>query len=212
MSLHRKVPTIHFDVGPDKADATTRCDRGAKVAGHAPQSPLYALADVKSAADNTIASAALLKALADQYNAARQAWLKAGSALKDGIVSFDTSYGQLISAAEKHCITPSDGIGLGLEPHVPTLHPLLVPTGITMTFNGKMDYIRIHVHRAKGTRVAATQVTQDPTNPASWKELDGYGAVHLIHNPAPGTWWARAASKKASAISDFTTPVSVTVR
>jgi hypothetical protein len=212
MSLRRKVPTIHFSVGPEKVDAQTRCDRGAKVAAHAPQSPLYAQADVKSAVDDTIQSTTLLKALIDQYNAARQAWLKAGAALGNGIVSFDTSYGQLVSAAERHCVTPADGAGLGLDPHTPTIHPLLMPVGIVMTFNAKMDYIRIHVHRAKGALVVATQVTQDPSNAASWKELDGYGAIHLVHNPAPGTWWARAASKKASAMSDFTTPVSVIVK
>ena len=73
-------------------------------------------------------------------------------------------------------------------------------------------WIRIHVARAPGMAVVSVQISTDMTNPALWKELDGVGAVHLVPNPAVGTWWARACSKTARAISDFTTPVSVIVK
>jgi hypothetical protein len=47
--------------------------------------------------------------------------------------------------------------------------------------------------------------------PESWYELDGSGAVHIVPNPAKGTWWARAQSRTAKGKSDFTSPVSVIV-
>jgi hypothetical protein len=81
-----------------------------------------------------------------------------------------------------------------------------------MTYNGKRDWIRIHVERAPGMDVVSVEITTDPSNPASWKELPGHGAVQFLKDPAPGTYWARAASRTAQEKSDFTTPVSVIVK
>jgi hypothetical protein len=46
----------------------------------------------------------------------------------------------------------------------------------------------------------------------TWRELDGDGAIRTIPDPAAGTLWVRALSQNAREKSDYTTPVSVTVR
>jgi hypothetical protein len=105
-----------------------------------------------------------------------------------------------------------DGASLGLVPRGETNNALAMPDAVLITYDAKKDRIRIHVKRAKGLLHVSVEVTQDLSNPASWKELDGDGAVHLVNNPTPGTWWARAASKTAHAKSDYSTPVSVIVK
>jgi hypothetical protein len=206
------ISTIHFVVGPDKAGAQARYDRGVKIATHGPQSPLYTLPDVKAGVDTVVADNVTLKAAMDAYTKARQGYLKARTALGTAVVGFDLSYGVLVTTAEKRCTTANDGAGLGLEPRGSTSNPFVMPVAVLMTYNGALDQVRIHVKRAKGIRAVSVEVSHDPTNPDSWKELDGDGAIHLIHNPPPGTLWARAASKSARAKSDYTPPVSIVVK
>jgi hypothetical protein len=212
MSGHQKVLTIPFSVGPDKVNAETRYDRGVKISTLAPQSPLYALPDVKAGVDTVVKSTTSLQAAMDSYAKARQAYMLARLTLGTSIVTFDNAYDMLVSAARAHCATHDDGAGLGLEPRGDTHNPLAMPVAVLITYNPKKDCIRIHVKRAKGMRAVSVEVTQDLTNPASWKELDGDGAVHVINTPATGTWYARAASKTAHAKSDYTTPSSVIVK
>jgi hypothetical protein len=211
-SKHKVVPTIHFSVGPDKAHAQTRYDRGVKITTHGPQSPLYAQADVKTAVDAVVADTTTLKGAMDAYATAFQSYLKARTALGTAVLAFDLSYGVLVTTAEKRCTSANDGTGLGLAPTGKTINPFLMPVAVVLTYSAKLNHIRIHVKRAKGSRSVSVETSTDPTNPALWKELDGDGAVHLIPNPAPGTYWVRAASKKATAKSDYTTPVSIIVR
>jgi hypothetical protein len=128
------------------------------------------------------------------------------------IVTWDNAYDTLVSAARLHSVTHDDGVNLGLELRGDTHNALAMPVAVLITYNVKKAYVRIHVKRAKGMRAVSVEVTQDLSNPASWKELDGDGAVHLLNNPTPGTWYARAASKTAHAKSDYTTPVSVIVK
>jgi hypothetical protein len=206
------ISTIHFVVGPDKADAQSRYDRGVKISTHGPQSTLYTLPDVKAGVDAVTADNATLKSAMDAYSKARQTYLKARTALGTAVLGFDLSYGVLVTTAEKRCTTADDGASLGLEPRGATSNPFGMPVAVLMTQNIPLDYVRIHVKRAKGIRAVSVQVSPDPTNPALWKELDGDGAVHLIHNPSPGILWARAASRSAHAISDYTIPVSILVK
>jgi hypothetical protein len=212
MSGRQKVLTIQFSIGPDKVNADTRRDRGVKVTTHGPQSSLYALSDVKAGVDGVAKSTTSLQAAMDNYAKAHQAYVLARFTLGTNIVAFDNAYDCLVSAARLHCVTQDDGASLGLDPRGGTHNLLEMPVAVLITYNVKKDYLRIHVKRAKGMRAVSTEISQDPSNPASWKELDGDGAVHIVNNPAPGTWYARAASKTARAKSDYTTPASVIVK
>jgi hypothetical protein len=212
MPGRQKVLTIQFSVGRDKVSAQTRYDRGVKVTTHGPQSPLYSLADVKAGVDGVVKSTTSLQAAMDNYAKARQAYVLARLTLGTSVVAFDNAYDVLVSAARLHCVTDDDGASLGLDPRGDTHNLLAMPVAVLITYNVKKDYLRIHVKRAKGMRTVSVEVTQDASNPASWKELDGAGAVHIVQSPAPGTWYARAASKTAHAKSDYTTPASVIVK
>jgi hypothetical protein len=210
---HPKYPTIQFIVGNTKINSDLRYDAGVKVTTQAPQSPLYGLhGDLKASADDLMAKNVALKTANDGYHAALAGLVTARGVLLSANAHWDQSYDVYLTTSAKYVLTPGDAASLALALRGTTHNPLAMPLSVLMTFNAAKDWIRIHVKRAPGMDVVSVEVTTDPTNPASWKELDGAGAVHLVPNPAPGTWWARACSKTARAKSDFTTPVSVIIK
>jgi hypothetical protein len=212
MSNHH-VSTIAFLVGPDKVSAATRYDRGITVTNQAPQSALYLQhTDLKASADEVMKDTIALKTAMDAYTAAEGAYKTARTALGNAIVTWDGGYDVFIRLGEKYAATPNDAHAVGATPRTRQNYPLEMPLGVDLTYNAKKNYLRVHVHRAHGTRVVLVQLSPDPVTASSWVELDGSGAVHVVPNPAKGTWWARAASKSAKAKSDFTTPVSVIVK
>jgi hypothetical protein len=204
-------PGVDFITGPDKADETSRIDRGVKVGSLAPQSPLYTKsADVKSAVDITTADTAALKAAVDNASTAEATAKKATTALALAMGTWDGSYAVLVATAQKYCASDNDGTSLGLEVRgTPTHNPLAMPIAVTLRQDFKKNLLRVHVQRAPGMDSVDIEISPDPITPTSWKLLDGNGARRAITLPGKGTWWVRAASRTASATSDYTTPVSI---
>jgi hypothetical protein len=212
MGTYQPVPGIQFSPGPDKETVELRIARGVKVTNVAVTSSLYALPMIKSSVDNVIADTKALTALVDKFNTAQANLDKARTALGTGVLTWDGSYDILIAAGEKHCATEDDGTNLALPVRGKTRNPFAMPISVEFTHDATKREARIRVNRAPGMNVVVVQYSPDPITATSWIELDGYGAVHVIPNLPPGTYWARAASKTARAKSDFTTPVSVIVR
>jgi hypothetical protein len=212
MSTYHPVEGIKVEVGPDMGSTNSRIARGVKVAELAKQSPLYAEPEVKLAVDSVIAGTDELKGDVDDHSAAQAALALARSGLEAGITRWDGSYRVLVAAAEKHCGTADECASLGLRILGNTKHPLIEPLAIGGAYNLKKEVLCVRVTRAPGLRNVCVQMTLDPNDPTSWVELPGLGAVHEIKNPAPGTYWFRAASRRARDRSDFTTPVSVIVK
>jgi hypothetical protein len=207
---HPLVPGITFVLGPDKVDATSRIDRGVKVGSLGPQSPLYTKnADVKSAVDVTTTETAALKAAVDTASTAEAAANTARTALILATQSWDDSYAVLVATGEKYCVTENDGTSLGMDVRGTTHNPLAAPISVTLTQDFKKNLLRILVQRAPGMRSVDIEISADPITATSWKLLDGNGARRAIALPGKGTWWIRAASRTASATSDYTTPVSI---
>ena len=159
-----------------------------------------------------IKDTALLKTLMDTYTASEGAFNTARSALAKGIAEWDASYDVFVTTGEKYAATPNDAHSVGGVARGRTVHQLAMPLAVGFVYNPQKNYLRVHVRRAPGMAVSVVQISQDPITPGSWVELDGSGAIQTVHNPAKGTWWARAASKTAKGKSDFTTPVSAIVR
>lgn len=89
---------------------------------------------------------------------------------------------------------------------------LLTPAGLEVRADFNRNQLVCRVLKAKGLRMAVTQMSPDPVTATSWEDLDGYGLVHRIPMPAPGLYWFRAAHKRARATSDFTGAVSILVK
>ena len=213
MSRHLPVPVIWFLVGPDKASAASRYERGLRVGNMAPKSPLYLkYSDLKSSVDALVTDNTALKAAMDLAATTHAAWLAADTALTTAISTWDGSYDVFTTMGQKYVADPNDVTNLGGAPRDKNHHPLAMPIRVDLTYNPKKDILKAHVIRPAGMRACVVQLSTDPTNPALWVEQAGNGAVHLAPHPTKGTWWARAACKTAKGMSDFTTPVSVIVK
>lgn len=207
------VPKIQFEVSDDKESAQSRYDRGIAVGNQAPQSALYqSKPEVKNAADDVVVKTAALKTAMDGVTTAEAGLKKARTILGTAVAAFDGSYDVLVAVGEKVCTTPDQGTALGMAPRGKTKNPFVAPIGVDLKYDANKDELRIHVQRAPGVRAVAVQWSTNPSDPASWTELEGHGAVHLMQHPPKGTLFVRAASRNARAKSDFTSPVSVIVK
>jgi hypothetical protein len=210
---HPFVHTVHFVTGPDMRTKETRLARGTKVTVQSATSALVqANADFKAAGADVVTVTIDLKQLVDDYNKYHGLFKAARDALGVGIVRWDTKYRVYTTVASKYVLTAEDASAAGLDMRTPVNHLLAMPDQVEVAYRPKKDDLRIHVHRAKGMKTCSVQISNNPSDPTSWKELDGDGAVRLVPHPAPGTWWVRAASKVARATSDWTTPVSAIVK
>src|SRR5262249_17421306 len=120
--------------------------------------------------------------------------------------------GVYTSVASKYITNEQEAHDAGLDMRGVTTNMLALPVLVEVQRRPKQDDLRIHVHRAPGMRSVATEISNNPSDPTAWKELQGDGAIHVVPHPAPGTWWVRARSRTAKAVSDYTTPVSVIVK
>jgi hypothetical protein len=206
------MSTFQFMVTKDKETHEARVARGVMVTTQAPKSALFADPQVQGAVGDVEKVTGDLKKAIDAHNTARAALKKARTALGTAVVAWDGSFDVLVSTAEKICVTDDDGASLGLPVGQRTKYAFAMPISVDLTHDLKKDLLRIHVKRAPGMKTVSVQVSTDLTDPAGWKELDGNGARHTIPNPAPGTYWVRAATRTATAKSEYTTPVSVIVK
>jgi hypothetical protein len=206
-------PTVQLIIGDTKVNVELRYDAGVKIAKQAPQSPLYGLhPDIKAAADEVAAKNLALKAANDGYHTALAALTLTRGVLVQATGDWDAAFDVYLKTGAKYVVTTADAASLALAVRGSTHNPLAMPLAVLLTYNPKKDWLRVHVQRAPGMEVVTVQTTLDLTNPASWKELDGHGAIHVVNHPTPGTWWVRACSKSAHATSDFTTPVSIIIK
>lgn len=212
MSGYQPMEGIKLDVGDDKASPESRVSRGVKVGSLAVQSPLYQQPEIKAGVDALVADTAALQGGMDACAAAVSAARKARSELGLLLHSWDRSYDLLLAAGEKRCASEGDGTSLGLNVRPKTSHAFAMPAAVSAKYDPARGLLRITVTRAPGRCSLSVQVSQDPADEAAWVELPGDGAMHVIKNPAPGTWWVRARSRRARMTSDFTTPVSVVVK
>jgi hypothetical protein len=155
---------------------------------------------------------ASLKTLIDAYTNAEAALKVARTTLVQGISTWDDAYSVFVTLGEKYSETANDAHTLGAAVRGKSKNPLAPPLAVLVTFNATKNLVRVHVKRAPGMKVVSVDMSPDPITATSWVELPGTGAIHNVANPAKGTLWFRACSKIASAVSDFTTPVSVIVK
>jgi hypothetical protein len=206
-------PTKHFVVGDDKRNPKTRTARGDKVVAQSATSTIVQNnPDFLAAAKGVGVATDDLKNKVEVHNKAQIALKAASSALGISCYTWDTEYGVYTSVASKYITNQQEAHDAGIDMRGLTTNTLEMPVLVEVKHRAKQDDLRIHVHRAKGMKSTSTEISNNPSDPTSWKELDGDGAIHIVPHPAPGTWWVRARSKTAKAVSDYTTPVSVVVK
>jgi len=212
MSNPVPVQGVHFNVGAVKKTPLARTTCGDKIGAQAPTSPLYQDPEVKTAVDNTVAKTAETQTKIDDFNKAHAAYVTAKTALGLVLAGWDSVFDVLVSVANKHCTTAAQAAALGMPIRGPMVYSLDTPLQVLLTQDFKKNLLHVRVKRAPGMRSTVVQVSRDPITATSWQELDGDGLIRDVPNPAPGLWYVRAAHKRARATSDFTVPVSITIK
>jgi len=202
-----------IDRGVDKLSTQARIDRGTQMGKAIPTSTLYtSVLPVKAACDTVVLAGT---ALATANTAATAAELAAATArslrdIKQG--TFDTVNAICITTVEHYATTPADIQGVAYVLLIPNNNGLAMLSGMTVRFDPVLGLVDIEMKHPAGVTRCLLEVSPDPVTATSWQRVSGDGLRRKLSGYAPGTYWFRAATMRASAQSPFTTPISVVVK
>lgn len=200
-----------LSVGKVKKSANKRYEFGVKVKDQAPKSPIYQQTkEVQASADVLIIDTENLKIALDKFTIVEAQYKKARTELGAAVDKWDGSFDYYQANGEKFCASADDAAGLGFDPLVKARHTLAPPLSVEARQDFKKDLLRMQVKGAPGMRKVRVEVSRD--GGLTWMELPGDGAKRDLSGPAPGTYLIRARSVTASAFSEYTAPISVTVK
>lgn len=204
---------VRVDVGADKGSAATRADRARSVKTAAPKSPVYQNdPEVKATCDAVVTAGAKVETAEQKVKDLELACTQARDERDAAIVAFDAVYGVCVSRIELAAPTAAEVHGLGFLVRERNSYMLAPPVAIVARYDADKKQIRVQIHHAPGMGMAVTEICLEGTEPQAWNRLPGIGSRPVVPNPAPGTYLVRAASVRASEQSEFTEPVTVTVR
>jgi hypothetical protein len=211
--MSQRSKRMRVNVEADKSSIKSRGDRANVTATVAPTSLIYqAHAQLQESGVALGAAGVALTAADAAVHAAKTTLATARSVLKTKVSEFDVTYDVYVAHAEKVCTTPEDITGLGLDVLDRGTYTLAAPIGVVVRFDSATSLIHIHVNKAPGMRSCVVEISPNPTDPTSWERLPGVGAIRTLRGYAPGTYWVRAASVRATDQSEFTARVAVIVK
>ena len=108
-------------------------------------------------------------------------------------------HGAAVKQVEKHSTTAADVTSCGflfLDVQRPGVVP---PSAILATFDPGKSVLNLRVkYPVKGGFKCVIEISADPTNPASWRRLEGNGLRRTLSGYAEGTCWICAATSAAT--------------
>jgi hypothetical protein len=215
MSTKKKQQLKQLRVDPtaDKKSIPTRAGRAQTVGTNGPSSALWqSQPEIQDAGKKLIAAGASLTTL-DASVQSLKAQLATARNLRDAkVVEYDAVFGVYIANVETYANTPQEVTSLGVALFSKSTHPLTAPLGIEATYDSAKGLIGIRVNKAPGLNACVVEVSPEPVGPGTWKRLDGFGGLRKLSGYPVGTHWLRAASARATEVSEFTSPVSVIVK
>jgi hypothetical protein len=207
------IKPVRIDIAPDKQSITSRTERGGVIGTNGPSAAIWKSKASVADAGAKVISATTALAAAHAAVISLEAQIAAGRGVRDTkAAEFDAAYSVYVANVETYAPTPEDASSLGLSPFIRTMYPLVAPLGIQATYDAAKGIIQIRVSRAPGPRACVVEVSADPAGPGTWKRLPGFGALQKLTGYTPGTYWIRAATARATELSDFAGPVAVIVK
>jgi hypothetical protein len=197
----------------EKTSIKTRTDCSTLVGNKGPQCPIWTtIGAVADAGKKLVAAGAALDTADQTAIQADAAALAAHTARDVAQVQWDASYDVYAANVAMYAPTPGDVTALGLGIQIRAVHTLMIPLGISATFDAATGAVLIHVKPAAGLKSVLVEYTTTPNDPASWKRAKGDGLKRKLTGLPPGVYWVRASSVRAAEESDPTTAVAVTVK
>lgn len=199
--------------GGDKLSTQARIDRGAQMGKAIPTSTLYTnVSQVKAACDAVVLCGTDL-ATADATATAADLAAATARSVRDGKQgTFDTANAICMTTVEHYATTPAEIQGVAYVLLIPNNNGLAMLNGMTAQFDPILGLVEIEIQHPAGVSRCLLEVSTEPVTPTSWQRVPGDGLRRKLSGYAPGTYWFRAATMRASAQSAFTTPISVVVK
>jgi hypothetical protein len=205
--------TIRVNTSSIRRTIGSRTALGQAMASQAPQSALYQnQPTVKTACDAVVTAG---KELADAEKGVTTAKAVLANALKTRATKkakFDSACTACVGQVEMYATKPEDVTSVALTLLERQSHDLAPPTDIEVKYDAAKGAVRVHVALPPGITKCLIEVTTNPNDETTYKRLAGVGISRKLTGYAPGTYWFRAASVRASDESAWCTPVSVIVK
>lgn len=126
--------------------------------------------------------------------------------------AYDKAHGLCSANVTNHSTKAEDIHGFGFAVLTRTAQAFGPPADIEAKYDAARGVLRIHVLYALGHQPCVIELSPDPAAPGSYTRLDGTGVTRALEGYAPGTWWVRAATLRATGRSDWFGPVAVVVK
>ena len=206
--------SLHIILALTKLDDKGRIDLATNLKTMAPTSALYTQNPaIQAAVTECTGNGALLGAI-DAEVTNDEAKLALSKEKRENLrAAFDKSAIVVKSLVEHHGTTVEEAASLGFISQIGKTPPapLATPNGVTVKLGKKHGQFRVSADTPGHGKFGA-QISPNPIGPGTWQDLPGTGKTHLVTGYASGTeLWVRFRSVSSKAVSDFCTPVLVTV-
>jgi hypothetical protein len=211
--MGQSIKKLHVVVGDVKRTIKARVDTAAIIGKKAGTSAFVQSHPPVQDACNTLVVAGVELADADTAVKAAEAELAQLRTLRDTkAAAYDSAYSVCVAQTEHFAKTPDDIQSVGFDVSDRASHDIAPPVGVRARFDAGANVLRIEVDQAPGIKTYLVEVSTNPNDPTSWKRIPGTGVRRKLSDLAPGVYWIRAASARASEESEFTSPIAVTVK
>lgn len=209
----KKDPVPQVDRGTVKQGIKERTDCSALVKSKASSCPIWTShPDLQDAGNALVAAGTDLSDADLAFQGAQKAVETTRDTRETKVIAWNANFELYATLVEKYSAKTEDLSALALSALTRSAYLLVVPTSVDLRYDTKARLLRVHVHLAEGLDACEIEMSPDPVTPTSWKRLVGHGVLRSVKDPAPGTWWFRAAAERADEQSDFTLPVSILVK
>lgn len=209
----KKNQRLHVDPGNVTQSTKTRISAAQVLEGLVPNNPFIKSQPALQNTSAAVIQAGDALATAETDVDVLEAQLATARQIRDSKqVAFDQVHTVFLGTLEQFAQTPADIASVQYTVRQRITHPVVTPLGITTGYDPKKQTIEIHVRRGSGNHKCVIEISPDPIVPGTWKRLAANAAKQSVPGYAPGLYWIRAAISTGKGQSDFTAPVSVTVK
>jgi hypothetical protein len=202
------------DIGIDMASDQACITRAKSVAQMATTTPEYSKDPAyKGSIDAVVVAGSELDASIGELSDAEALAGKARGVRDGKRRAFRKANAAAVTQVERYSVKPEDITDRGYVALDPA-QGLIPPTGILATHDPGQGTLEIHVGYPKERRAhrCVIAISGEPGGIGAYQELDGYGRRRSLPGYAPGTYYIRACTLRATKRSAWVGPVVVVVK
>jgi hypothetical protein len=208
----RKKVGVRVEVGPDRESDQARVKRAKNVGALAPKATLYQNDAVyRASIDDLMASGVDLEAGGEKVYLKELELAQARAELAEKRQVYDGCYNTATAALEKGSPTYAEVVENGFDVLERVDHGLAPPSAVVATYDRGKSMVHVHVKYPWRNARCVIEMTSAPNGEGPFTRLEGSGVTRKLPHLAPGVWWFRAATLRATMQSEWSESVAVVV-